>query len=220
MGRHKIDGKEKCPHIGKDGKRCNKPGRYNPKPMVSWNNKRKSDKKREYAQFIHNDGTIHNIGNFTEYQLNKRLAEIKGHPSEQTLKKLYQLSSSLHLTADRISRVKDTITNWPMTQAEERDLINGLKYWIVLVEEMMKMPRIDLLDGKKTYDEIQNEMNELMTFLQKVKLLHENKIDPLAASLTDLFNKNERPARLDKRRDAQDRSQDLNSDRYQTYFIE
>jgi hypothetical protein len=200
MVKTKIIGKEKCPHIGKDGKQCNKPGRYNPNPKVSWNNKRKLDKKREYAQFIHNDGTRHNIGSFMEY----RLDQIKGHPSEQTLKKLYQLSSSLHLTADRINRVAEkNISNWPMTQAEEMDLTNGFKYWIELVEEMPKL-----------------ETRELIAFFQKAKLLHENKIDPLAASMSELFNKYERPARLKKRKSAYKDSQDLKSDRYQNYFIE
>ena len=219
MVKTKIVGKDKCPHIGKDGKRCNKPGRYNPNPMLSWNNKRKLDKKREYSQFIHNDGTRHNIGPYKEYRLKK----IKGHPFEQTLKKLYQLSESWRLMAKRIDRVAEkNISNWSLTEAEEKDLINGVKYWEALVEEMMKMPRLvnDLLDGNKPNNEIQNEGRELMTFFQKAKWLHDHKIDPLAASLTDLFNEHERPIRLQKRRDAQDRSQDLNSDRYQNYFIE
>lgn len=61
-----------------------------------------------------------------------------------------------------------------MTQAEEMDLTNGLKYWIELVEEMPKL-----------------ETRELIAFFQKAKLLHENKIDPLAAFMSELFNKYE-----------------------------
>ena len=66
-------GNEKCPHIDKKSgiADCEKLGRYNPKPTISWNNKRKFDKKREYQQFIHNDGTIHNLGKFRDFQLNQ-----------------------------------------------------------------------------------------------------------------------------------------------------
>ena len=56
-GRKKIIGNKKCPR-----RYCNKLGRYNPKPKVSWNTKLDKEKKRFYFQFIHNDGTRHNLG--------------------------------------------------------------------------------------------------------------------------------------------------------------
>ena len=56
-GRKKIIGNEKCPRHY-----CNKFGRYNPEPKISWNTKLNNDKKRSYFQFIHNDGTRHNLG--------------------------------------------------------------------------------------------------------------------------------------------------------------
>jgi hypothetical protein len=64
LARIKIIGHEKCPHVNKkSGKNCNKRGRYNLKPMISWNSKLNFDnyRKRQYFQFIHNDGTRHNI---------------------------------------------------------------------------------------------------------------------------------------------------------------
>lgn len=71
MGRVKIIGHDRCPHVNrksKTGKHCNKLGRYSSKPMVTWNTKLKFDeqRKRRYFQFIHNDGTRHNIGSMQD----------------------------------------------------------------------------------------------------------------------------------------------------------
>ena len=84
MARIKIIGEDKYPHINKKSglQDCNKLGRFNPKPMVSWNTKRQFDNKREYAQFIHNDDTIHNLGPIKYYRLN----QMRGHLLKTFLK--------------------------------------------------------------------------------------------------------------------------------------
>jgi hypothetical protein len=125
MVKTKIIGNDKCPHLDKDGKQCNILGRYASKPMTSWNNKHNLDKKRQYWQFIHDDGTRHNIGSFKEYNLRK----IKGHPFEDYLKDLYELQEWSYSMAHFADRIADMSRYWNMTESEQNELNDGIKYW-------------------------------------------------------------------------------------------
>src|SRR5437867_2459769 len=127
----KIIGNEKCSHVGKDGNPdCNKLGRDSSKPMVSWNNTQRFPRKREYWQFIHNDGTRHNIGSYKDYELKK----IKGHFFEEHIKNFRELTETYYSIAYGLHRMAEKIrSNWPLTESEQRDLNDGIKYWNTII---------------------------------------------------------------------------------------
>jgi hypothetical protein len=109
MGRIKIIGKEKCPHPNKKtGERdCNKRGRLNPKPMVSWNTKLNFDqhRKRQYFQFIHNNGTRHNISISTTQGTEKRPSEEEQKDAKKE-SRLYNTIRKASLTTPWLLRLK------------------------------------------------------------------------------------------------------------------
>lgn len=127
MARIKIIGNEKCPHVNKKTglQDCETLGRINPKPVISWNNQRKFDKKkkRQYVEFIHNDGTSHILGRFTDYQL----SQMKGEPSEDLFKGLVTLASLFHYTSNFFYRVAEASSKWNLTKLEERFLVDAMK---------------------------------------------------------------------------------------------
>jgi hypothetical protein len=88
---HRITGTEKCTHKNKKTglQDCNKLGRFSQKPMISWNKFDKTGKKRAYYQFIHNDGTRHNIESVEQHRLNR----MKGHPFEDLFKGINTLTN-------------------------------------------------------------------------------------------------------------------------------
>lgn len=212
----KITGNNKCPHLSKVGKPdCDKLGRDNPKPMISWNNKQKFPQKREYWQFIHNDGTRHNIGPYKQYYLKK----IKGHPFETTLRGLYELEESVRSVAHGIHTIAENST-WSLEESEIKDLVDGMEYFELMTYQMLKFPKLvnDLVDGNRPDNELKKEAKGLTKYFETIRYLHEHQTDPFLASLEHIFNTYEAPARIKKRRNAYDESQNLESDRYHSYF--
>ena len=206
MARVKIIGYDRCPRVDKKSGSadCGKLGRYNPKPMISWNNRRKVDKKREYRQFIHNDGTIHNLGTFRDF----RLKQMKDNPLQDYFKNIidlqersYELSRKFGIIADRdLSKMK-------LSDKEVRDLMNGLIYHSAMLVKMFRAGQLmkDSVDyilrnAKQPPEGMKLELREITKFLQDRQILSDNKIDPLAASLNEIYGKYVMPERRKKKR--------------------
>ena len=140
-------GNEKCPHIDeKSGiSDYQKLGRYRSKPMISWNKKRKFDKKREYLQFIHNDGTIHNLGKFRDFRLN----QMKGSSFQDFFKDTIELQER----SNEIARMFEIIAEIGITKDEtkrerNKNLRNGMKDYAVILVKMFRAGQLikDLID--------------------------------------------------------------------------
>lgn len=127
LARIKILGTEKCTHVNKKTglQDCNKLGRINPKPVISWNNKLKFDKnkKRQYVEFIHNDGTSHILGRFDDY----RLSQMKGHPLEDLFKGVIILANANHAIANAFNKIAEASLKWNLTKMEERFLVDAMR---------------------------------------------------------------------------------------------
>jgi hypothetical protein len=125
LARIKIIGNEKCIHINKKTgiQDCDKLGRINPKPVISWNNKRKFDRnnKRQYVEFIHNDGTSHILGKFNDYRLN----QMKGNPFEDLFKALTTLASVFHDVGNLFYKIAEASLKWNLTDIEKRVLVDA-----------------------------------------------------------------------------------------------
>jgi hypothetical protein len=122
---HRIIGTEKCTHVNKktNNRDCNKLGRHNPKPMISWNSKDKTGKKRKYFQFIHNDGTRHNIESYDDHWLN----QIKGHPYEELLRNLNSFENICYASSRIWGKIADASLRWPLKDGEEQFLHDCLR---------------------------------------------------------------------------------------------
>jgi hypothetical protein len=121
-------GTQKCPHIDKKtGKHCNKSGRHNPNAMMSWNNSRGYDVKfnrtRAYMQFIHNDGTRHNIGTYENHRLN----QFVGHPFEKLLIQFNALSSNCYGFSNLLNKIAEASLKWDLKDGEEQKLLDALR---------------------------------------------------------------------------------------------
>lgn len=127
MARIKIIGNEKCTHINRKTRvrDCDKLGRFNPKPVISWNNQRKFDRnnKRQYVEFIHNDGTSHILGKFNDY----RLSQMKGNPFEDLFKGLVTLASLFHVSSNFFYKIAEASLKWNLTDIEERFLVDAMR---------------------------------------------------------------------------------------------
>jgi hypothetical protein len=132
-----VVGNEKCPHIDKKSgiADCEKLGRYNPKPTISWNNKRKFDKKREYRQFIHNDGTMHNLGKFRDSQLN----QMKGSSFQDFFKYTLELQERFYEIARKFEIIADRdLPKMKLNDSEIRDFRSAVNYYALLLVKIYR----------------------------------------------------------------------------------
>ena len=206
MPRLKVVGNEKCPHIDKKSgvSDCQKLGRYGPKPMISWNTKRKFDKKREYLQFIHNDGTIHNLGKFRDFQLN----QMKGSSFQDFFKYTIELQERSYEIARMFKIIADRdLPKLKLNESERRDLSNGMKDYTVMLVKMFRAGQLikDSIDyilrnTKQPPQSMILELREITKFLQDRQILLDNKIDPLMASLNEIYGKHIMPERRKKKK--------------------
>ena len=124
--RTKIIGTEKCTHVTKktDIRDCNKLGRFSNKPMISWNKFEfaKTGKKRKYFQFIHNDGSRHNIESYEDHWLN----QIKGHPYEELLD-ANKFHNICYASSRLFGKIADASLRWPLKDGEEQFLLDSLR---------------------------------------------------------------------------------------------
>jgi len=124
---HRIIGNEKCTHPNKKTglQDCPKLGRFKDKPMISWNTKHdKPGKKRYYRQFIHNDGTRHNIANFEEYRLN----EMKGNVLEELYNACIKLARTHEKLGDFFHKVAKASRQWDLSESEWNFLTDSMKH--------------------------------------------------------------------------------------------
>lgn len=126
--RTKIIGTEKCTHVNKKTglQDCNKLGRFSKKPMISWNkfDFKKTGRKRAYFQFIHNDGTRHNIESYEDHWL----SQIKGHPDEELLRNLNTFQNFCYDSSRLLGKIKKASLRWPLKDAaEERYLVDAMR---------------------------------------------------------------------------------------------
>lgn len=91
--------------------------------MISWNRYDKTGKKRYYYQFIHNDGTRHNIESFEQHRLN----QMKGHPFEDLFKGLTNMVSVFHHSSNFFYKIAEASSKWNLTDIEERFLLDALR---------------------------------------------------------------------------------------------
>ena len=206
MPRFKVVGSEKCPHIDKKSGNsdCQKLGRYSPKPMISWNNKRKFDKKREYQQFIHNDGTIHNLGKFRDFQLN----QMKG----SSLQEFFKYTIEMHERFYELGRMFEIIAYRDLSKMKLNDreinlLRDGVNYHAL---SLVKISRsVELMkdsinyirqNAKQPPKEMTFELREITKFLKNRQTLLDNNIDPLVASLNEIYDKYIMPKRKKKKK--------------------
>jgi hypothetical protein len=177
---HRIIGTEECTHVNKKTalQDCNKLGRFNPKPKVSWNNKRKFDKKREYAEFIHNDGTSHILGKFNDY----RLSQMKGNPFEDLFKGLTTLASLFHDSSNFFYNIAEASLNWNLTDIEERFLINAMREGN-FEPIIKKFKQSEYKRRKQIYDDSQEAIEEKF---RNYDTLEFQEIDRIARNLLSL----------------------------------
>jgi hypothetical protein len=201
-----VIGNEKCPHIDKKSgiADCEKLGRYNPKPTISWNNKRKFDKKREYRQFIHNDGTIHNLGTFRDFRLN----QMKGNPLQDYFKYIIDLQERFYEISRRFRIIADRdLPKMKLNDSEIRDLMNGVRYHTEMLVKMFRATQLMkdsinyiIQNAKQPPEGMIFELREITKFLQDRQLFLDSKIDPLAASLNEIYSKYVMPKRRKKKK--------------------
>jgi hypothetical protein len=122
---HRIIGTEKCSHKNKKTglQDCNKLGRFSQKPMISWNKFDKTGKKRKYFQFIHNDGTRHNIESFEKHRLN----QMKGNPSEDLFKGFVILGNAFAAIENLFKKIAEASLKWDLKEGEKQILLNALR---------------------------------------------------------------------------------------------
>jgi hypothetical protein len=147
---HRITGTEKCTHKNKKTglQDCNKLGRFSQKPMISWNKFDKTGKKRAYYQFIHNDGTRHNIESVEQHRLNR----MKGHPFEDLFKGINTLTNFF-------SKIAEASLKWNLTETEERFLIDALRQGD-FEPIIKKFKQSEYKRRKKIYDDTQRRNEE------------------------------------------------------------
>lgn len=95
MGRRKLFGEMKCPHVDKSGNLCGKQGRYNSTINVR-NTRQKFASKNEYVQFMHNDGSKKHYVSYTDYELMEF-----GNDKFRRLKIFVKLMSEVNLELNR-----------------------------------------------------------------------------------------------------------------------
>ena len=182
MARIKIIGNEKCTHVNKKTglQDCNKKGRINPKPVISWNNKLKFDRnnKRQYVEFIHNDGTSHILGRFDDYRLN----QMKGEPSEDLFKGLITLASLFHYTSNFFYRVAQASLKWNLTKLEERFLVDAMREGN-LEPLITKYKQIERARRRQNYDDSQDVDKEGYRIYGSVEF---EEVDKMARNLLSL----------------------------------
>ena len=205
MARLKIIGTEKCPHPNREGKTCNKEGRYNPKPVISWNNKRKFDMKREYLQFIHNDGTTHNLGPYKDY----RLSQMKDNPLEHTFKLFTEASEKGQRTVNHLQKyVERDLRGLKPTEDEIHDLEKGSDYFNTIVD--LTIRGIELLNisikyilqkGQKPPEEIMAQLKHITRTLQGYIILEDHGINPFYSAMIQMYDKYVLPKRIEAKKD-------------------
>jgi len=128
-GRRKLPANEKCPHVNRKTRKpdCGKMGRLGHNPIVSWDTMHKNGKKRYYYQFIHEDGTRHNVETEEQHFLN----EIKGHPLEAYILGFYDAANKIKIFANALHIVANAsrTPEWGWKDGEEERLINALDRW-------------------------------------------------------------------------------------------
>ena len=132
LARNRIIGKDECPH-----EHCGKMGRYATRPMISWNTTRKFDKKREYSQFIHNDGSRHNI---EKYSFAK---SIKGKYFEWALIKYREIVKWYENHSRILRKYSEMTSKYPLLEYEKKRLDARLNLWKKALHEFMNNEIVD-----------------------------------------------------------------------------
>jgi hypothetical protein len=212
MGRIRKLGNEVCMHQDKDsGIVCGKMCRYGSKYSAG-NSKRKLAQKTEYVEALHNDGSKKHNVRYKDYLSYKN----KGHLFENFLNKMAVIEEVTNRLSHKFEKIADFVEPHyhKFTEEEKKDLEAGIIFYKEIFETVAMFPVMVTTmfnyitkEGKPPPAEIisliGNTNKDMTKLMETILELQDNKIDPLAAPLTNVYEKYIFPERKKVRKNNQ-----------------
>ena len=200
MGRKRILGNDECTHVDINSKAvCGKQGRYGVK-HIAWNRSHKLAKKREYMEFLHNDGSRHYI-NYKDYLLIKS----RGHIFEQEINSMNELSQEWGECRRLMLKMSEILKRHQhqFTDQEIANLKAGVYFYSVVVSLVTKSTILlreaysyIIKEGKEPPAQITEQITEITKILEDYNSARvQGADDPFVNALIELHNKYEVPYR-------------------------